>query len=218
MSSSDMPSPPLRFVLGLLFFAGGIVLTLATFDVGPLHASDINGPPWLGAATGSIFIFGGAFLWAGDAAARHPWFANALAALMLAGFAAIGNWIAFGAGPRECSGGFSGFLFTSHFAAEIECRAAFGIGALMLDGLLLWMLGMGLRGVGLEGSLPIWLEKLGKGLLLLGVAPIVLVLIVVVFFKALFEAFVVYYRTGTWPRNEAFIARKKKAAETGARS
>lgn len=87
----------------------------------------------------------------------------------------------------------------------------------MLDGLLLWMLGMGLRGVGLEGSLPLWLEKLGKGLLLVVVAPIVLVQIVIVFFKALFEALVVYSRTGTWPRNEAFIARKKKEAATGAR-
>lgn len=88
MSSSDMPSPPVRFVLGLLFFAGGVVGILATFDVGPLHAGDINGPPRLGAAAGAIFVPGGAFLWAGDAAARHPWFANVLAALMLAGFAA----------------------------------------------------------------------------------------------------------------------------------
>jgi hypothetical protein len=208
-----MPSAPVRFVLGLLFVACGIVGILATFDVGPLHARDINGPPWLGAATGGIFVVGGVFLWAGDAGARHPWFSNVLAMLMVAGFAAIGNWIAFGAGPRECSGGVSGFIFTSRMAAEIECRAAFGIGALMTDGLLFWMLGKGLRGLGLEGPLPTWSEKLGQGLLLLGLAPIVLVLIVIVIFKSLFEAFVAYWRTGTWPRNEAFIARKKKEAE-----
>ena len=65
------------------------------------------------------------------------------------------------------------------------------------------MLGMGLRGLGLEGPLPAWIEKLGKGMLLLAVAPIVLVLIVGVVVKSLFEAFVEYRRTGTWPSDPA---------------
>ena len=101
----------------------------------------------------------------------------------------------------------------SRTASEIECRAAFGIGALMTDGILFWMLGEGLRGLGLFGPLPTWSEDLGQGLLLLALAPIVLVLIVIVLLKSLFEAFVTYWRTGTWPRNEEFIARKKKEAE-----
>jgi hypothetical protein len=212
--SSDIPSPAVRFVLGLLFIAGGVVCILAAFDIGPMGARDINGPPWLGAATGSVFVVGGVFLWFADAAARHPLSGTLVAAGMLTGFAAIGNWIAFGAGPRECSGGVSGFIFISPAAAELECRAAFGIGALLVDGFLLLMLATGLRGLGIEGRVPSWIGKIGKGMLLVALAPIVLVLIVGVIGKSLFEAFVTYWRTGTWPRNEAFIARKKKEAET----
>jgi len=49
-------------------------------------------------------------------------------------FAAIFNWIAFGAGPVACDDGTTGLL----------CRGPIGIGALMVDGALVWMLWMGI--------------------------------------------------------------------------
>lgn len=209
MAENDLPSPIVRFFLGLAFAVVGVFVMLAGFDVGPMHARDINGPPWLGVVTGAIFIVGGVFLWFADALAHLPWLSSTFAALMFAGFAAIGNWIAFGAGPRECGGGHTGWLTNSARAAEVECRAVFGIGALMIDGLLVWMLGKGLAGVGHPGRLPEWIEKLGIGMLLLAIAPIILALIVLTFAKAPFEACVEYTRTGKWPRNEAFRSRQK---------
>ncbi len=209
-----MPSPMARFFLGAALVAGGLFPVLGAFDIGPLHARDIHGPPWLGAVAGGIFVLGGVFLWIGDAATRHPWIGGTLVALLLTAFASIGNWIAFGAGPRECTGGVSGIFFASKAAAALECRIGFGIGALMLDGMLLWGLGIGLRKLGMDGRLPAWIQKIGQAMLLTALAPILLILIAIALGKGLFEAFLVYCRTGKWPRNEAFIRRKKQEAET----
>jgi hypothetical protein len=213
--TGKLPSPVARFFLGLALCAGGLFPLLGAFDIGPLHARDINGPPWLGAVAGGIFVVAGILMWIGDAATRRPWLGGALMFLVLMGFASIGNWIAFGVGPRQCSGGISGMLFTSSNAAEIECRAAFGIGALLLDGILVWALGIGLCKVGMDGRLPLWIQKIGQGMLLIALAPILLLLFVVTMGRALFESFLVYRHTGRWPRNEEFIRRKKKEAESG---
>jgi hypothetical protein len=209
---NDM-SPALRVLLGLAVIACGVFPILAAFDVGPLHSSEINGPPWLGVVAGGIFVLGGFAVWAGDAMTRHPWIGTSIGTLVLAGLASLGNWIAFGAGPRECSGGVSGIITHEWQAGEIECRAAFGMGALMIDGMLVWGLGTWLRKRGLEGPFSTWIEKLGKGMLMIAIAPVILLLIAGLSGKAFFEAFLTFCRTGKWPRNEAFIARKKKETE-----
>jgi hypothetical protein len=129
----------------LMCFGTGAVALLGAFDVGPVRHADINGPPWIAGVAGGLFLlFGNAIAFAGT-----TWFRGAqryLALPIVAGFAAIGNWIAFGEGPRECSGGIS-FLFVSISgpSSEIECRIAFGIGALILDAALLWFLAAQLR-------------------------------------------------------------------------
>jgi hypothetical protein len=40
-------SPAGRIFFGLLCIACGLFPALAALDVGPLHSSDIEGPPWL---------------------------------------------------------------------------------------------------------------------------------------------------------------------------
>lgn len=74
---------------------------LAAFDIGPLHREDINGPPWLAFVAGGLFFLAGVSILMGRIG---PLASSTLTVLMLAGFAAIGNWIAFGAG-EEPSGG-----------------------------------------------------------------------------------------------------------------
>lgn len=198
-----------RVVVGLLCLAAGTLPILAAFDVGPLHQRDINGPPWLGAVAGGVFVIAGVSLFLGEAARNHP-FSYVLALVILAGFAAIGNWIAFGAGPRQCSGGISGFLFGStRAAAELECRIAFGIGAAILDGILVWMFASALRKMVGSGPLTDALEKVGQGALLLALAPLLLPMLLYVIGKSAFEGLREYRKTGRWPRNEAFIARMK---------
>jgi hypothetical protein len=216
LTTSDM-SPVLRFIVGLAVIACGVMPILAAFAIGPFQASEINGPPWLGAVAGGIFVLGGVFVWASNAAVRYPWIGSAVAMLLLVGLAAIGNWIAFGAGVRECSGGPSGAVPYSWDTGNIECLAAFGIGALIIDGMLVWMLGTGLRKAGMDGPLPIWIERIGKAMLLVALAPIVLLLIVLTAGKAFAESFVTFCRTGKWPHNEEFIARRKKRAQESVR-
>ncbi len=209
--ADDQPlSPKARVGLGLLCIAAGAAPMLAAFDIGPLSARDINGPPWLGFAAGGVFVLAGALLLLGEARRGHP-LAWLLGFLIIAAFAAIGNWIAFGPGPRQCSGSFTGFMFSSsRAAAEWECRIAFGIGACIMNGLLAWMLAHGLGRLAGPGRLARGLDKLGKGMLLLGLSPILVPLLAFVIGKSALEAFIAYRRTGKWPRNEAFIARMKR--------
>jgi len=206
---SQAPLPPVaRLLAGLLCLAAGVLPILAAFDLGPLHARDINGPPWLGIAAGGVFALAGVAVLLGASA---PLLSGALVFLILGAFAAIGNWIAFGPGPRECSGGFTAFLFTSrHAAAEIECRVAFGIGACLLNGMLIMMLAHGLGKIAGPGRLADALEKTGKGVLLLTLAPILIPLLAFVVGKSALQAFIAYRRTGQWPRNERFIARMRR--------
>lgn len=198
-------SPSGRWLLGLLCIAGGVVPILAAFDLGPLSASDIHGPAWLGAVAGGIFVLAGVGLWIGDDQRVTP-LSYVLFMLVLAGFAAIGNWIAFGAGPRQCSGGFGGFWFGN--LAELECRIGFGIGALIVDGALVWVAASGLRRLTGPGPVVDRLEKTGQAALLLGLSPVLLPLILFLVGKALFGATATRLRTGKWPRNEEFIARR----------
>lgn len=210
MTDSRPLSPIARLALALLCVAAGALPMLAAFDVGPLRARDINGPPWLGVAAGGVFVLAGLMLLAGERLRGHP-LSWVLTFLVFAAFAAIGNWIAFGPGSRECSGSFTAFLFTrTRAAAEWECRIAFGIGACIMNGVLLWMMAHALGRLAGPGRLADGLEKLGKGMLLLGLSPILVPLLLFVLGKSLLEACTEYFRTGQWPRNEAFIARMKR--------
>lgn len=71
---------------------------------------------------------------------KSRWAGIVLALLVItAGLYPMGNWVAFGGGDRsDCSGGISarGFGF-SGAASELECRAAFGNGAILMDLFLL---------------------------------------------------------------------------------
>lgn len=109
--------------------------------------------------------------------------------------------VAFGFGARECSGGIAAGAFAgSHAAGDFECRVAFGIGTLLLDGMLVWTLGAGLRAMGMPGRLPDWTERLGRGLLAVALAPIVLLLVAATAGKRLVDACIAFARTGAWPR------------------
>jgi hypothetical protein len=144
--SNDAPhTPAARLVLGLLCIAAGVLPILAALDAGPLHQRDIHGPAWLGWAAGGVFVLAGIAPLAGEPARGHP-LSYMVMFLMVVALAAVSNWIAFGPGARQCSGGFTRLLFSSRgAAAEAECRVVFGFGACILDGVLIWMLGNGLR-------------------------------------------------------------------------
>ncbi len=205
----EPPSRGMRWLIALMSLAVGVPAMLAAFDVGPLRAADINGPPWLGFVAGAIFSLGGLGVLAGERARNHPlsWL---LTIAVIAGFAAIANWIAFGLGTRHCTVGLTSFIVTStRAAAELECRVAFGIGAGLMDGVLVLAIGSALGKLLPGNRVARFIERAGQLLVLVALLPILVPVFLFLIGKSLIEAAREYYETGKWPRNEAFIARMK---------
>ena len=207
MNQPQAPSPGASLLLGLVFVAAGILPMLAAFDIGPLGRDDINGPPWLGFAAGGIFTAAGLAVIAGPAA---PVANGLFASLALAGLAAIGNWIAFGAGDRACSGGISlSWLAAAGDFSGLACRLPFGFGALIMDAFLCYA-GVSMLQKALGGPPRLaWLLKLAEWMILASLAPLLLLLVVLALIGGVPGAVKTRWTTGAWPRNEEFIARQR---------
>ena len=134
---------------------------------------------------------------------------HGLMAIILVSFAAIGSWIAFGPGPRACTIAFEGFLFDAAWSNDLACRVGFGIGAVMVDGMVLLAIAGALRALIGPGALPRAVETLGVALILIALAPILLPTLVFILGRILLESFTTWRATGRWPRNEGFIRRMK---------
>ena len=205
MATQGSSPTAVRLLFGLLCIAGGLIPMLAAFDLGPLDHGAINGPRWLGFLAGAIFIAGGIAVLLGGRL-QGGVLAHALLALITTSFAAIANWIAFGPGPRACAVAVAGFDFMSPDAA---CRAGFGIGAVLLDGLVLWMTAASLRTIVGSGAVPRMVETLGIALMLLALTPILLPMLLFGIGKVFVKGFATWRVTGRWPRNESFVKRMK---------
>lgn len=207
MAESQKITPPANILVGLLCVVIGIFPLLATFDIGPLNHNDINGPPWLGFASGGIFVAAGLAVMVGQSA---PLVNGVLAILALAGLAAIGNWIAFGVGERACSGGVSlAWLWSGGQLSDMACRVPFGLGAIVVDGFLC-VASVSLLQKALGG--PPRLAKLlriSEIVMALTLAPLLLLLLIIMFVQGGIGAIRTRVATGAWPRNEEFIARQK---------
>ena len=209
MTADQQLSPVGRVLAALAFVAAGVFPILAAFDVGPLRSEDINGPPWIAVAAGGAFLAAGVAIAVGQSAGGR-WLATLAGTLIMIFLAAIANWIAFGAGPRGCTSSVAGFfLASSRAAGDLECRIAFGIGAAMVDGALLWAFGAALAKWHGPGPVQGAIQGLGKGLVVLALLPFLLLLVVVGSSQSLVQSWREYRATGTWPRNESFIARMK---------
>lgn len=176
MSQPKPLTPPMRIFVGLLCLVAGLLPALAAFDVGPLHSADIHGPPWLGLVAGGVFILAGVAVILGERrqGAATGLTGTVLGAAILCGFAAIGNWIAFGPGPRVCSVEIAGFFLDGALASEVSCRIGFGIGAMMVNGFLLLIAGSLAARRSALAPLARLLDRAGLALICLALAPIAL--------------------------------------------
>ncbi len=203
------PTPLANRIAGLLCAACGVLPLLAAFDIGPLHPSDIHGPPWLGIAAGGVFVCAGAAVALGG---ELPLLRTLFALLTMIGLAALGNWVAFGAGARSCGGTFSlAGLFGAGHLDGLACRLPFGFGALLLDTLL----GYGAASL-LQKALGgpprlAWLVKAAGALVLLVLSPLLLLLLLAAIGRSGYDVLKSRLATGRWPRNEAFIRRREAA-------
>lgn len=207
MKRTQQLTPGAAHLIGLVFVAVGILPMLAAFGIGPLGRADINGPPWVGFAAGAIFSSAGLALIAGP---QSPLAGGLFGVLALAGLAAIGNWVAFGAGQRACSGNISlPWLWSASDFSGLACRIPFGFGALITDAFLCWMIVSVLqKALGGPPRLA-RLLKAAEWLILASLAPILLLLLVMAISSAAVAAVKTRWTTGAWPRNEEFIARQK---------
>jgi hypothetical protein len=207
MDQPQQLTPRAAFLIGLVFVASGIFPMLAAFDIGPLSQEDINGPPWLGFVAGGVFAAAGLSIML---APRSSLAANLFGLLSLAGLAMLGNWIAFGAGERACSGSISlSLMWSESDFSGLGCRIPFGLGALITDAFLCYLMVSVLqKALGGPPRLA-RLLKAAEWLILASIAPFILLLAIIGIGSAAAGAVKTRWTTGAWPRNEEFIARQK---------
>jgi len=134
-----------KLLIGSFSIALGVFPALASFDIGPLRTGDINGPWWMGVAAGGPFIAAGIVVLPPESAKT---FRSLMALLIIAGLATMGNWIAFGAGERACITGSASTTTDGGIALSgLACRIPFGLGAVVLDALLIYGLARVLQGL-----------------------------------------------------------------------
>lgn len=197
-----------NIIIGLFFIAAGLFPTLATFNIGPLGVRDINGPSWLGLASGGIFVAAGFIVMVGKSA---PILRSFLGFFIVLGLTSISNWIAFGLGERVCSGSVSFFgLLSQGMHTDLACRIPFGFGAIIMDGFLFYS-AVALLHQMIGDSPPInALLKLAQWVVLITLAPILIPFLLVLAGRSTFAAIRIRLKTGSWPRNESFIQKRLK--------
>lgn len=187
MAEGEKLSATGRLIVGLLLIVAGLFPALAAFDIGPMHADRINGPPWLGLAGGGVFMAGGMALVLLHSA---PLLQQGFAALTVLCMGTIANWIAFGAGERACSGSVALLWFAADGRySDLGCRIPFGFMALLVNAFLIYMVAkIAQQALGGPPRLA-GMVKLGQGLMLLVLMPLLLPLLLFLVVKGTWSAF-----------------------------
>jgi len=170
VSDTTPLTPRGRWIFGGVFIAVGLfIMGLSVQDPG-----QVNGPWWLGFAAGGVFAAAGLAVVV-QGTPLQAWVGGVAVTAIFLGFAAIGNWIAFGPGPRACTGGISFLFFSgSSNAGEMECRVAFGIGAVILDaGIFMGVMAGLAKLIGSE-TWAARLKKVGEGVFFVALSPLLL--------------------------------------------
>lgn len=145
-------SPRAALVLGAICVGTGLLIVLMAADVVPTDPARFRAPRWVVSAGGLMFVVAGVALatfsapGAPEGAGQTTWRSFLLGGTILGLMAAIVNWIAFGPGERRFGGTVAvPFVAVSGPASEWSGRAMFGIGAVLVDLFLIWMVARGLR-------------------------------------------------------------------------
>jgi hypothetical protein len=173
-----------RFLFGAVFAVPGLLIVgigTRTIQVDP---SSVHGPYWLIGMIGGMFTVVGVWL-ASRGTRLEAVFKPVIGPVVLVCLLTALHWVAFGPGVRQCTGSVSLLFFSdSGQAGDLECRLAFGYGAVLFDGLFL---SVGLshfakkRLTGVALSLT---EKAGSAVLLLAIAPLLPVILVAIAVQA----------------------------------
>ncbi len=121
------------WLFAFAFWVAGLAIIGVALGWIPIAAQDIHAPRWVVGAAGATFIAGGfaplAARWGPSSIMSQITGAGVVLPLTL-----VANWVAFGPGARQFSGGLSfGFFAISQRTSAVGGRIAFGIGATLLD-------------------------------------------------------------------------------------
>ncbi len=122
---------------------GGICIVLGLFEglIMYRHPEKLHVPAGMAVVLCLAFVAAGLAIIAAEYQLRrlHAW----LVVMILVGLLVPGAWIAFGAGEHHC---IDPLPFLNTFGAELLCRGAFGIGAVLVAAILGWVVRLALRG------------------------------------------------------------------------
>jgi hypothetical protein len=129
----------------LIWAAGGAIIGVAAGWI-PSDPESLHGPRWVLAVVGLALVACG-FAPLASRAGTSSWASQIAGLGTLAALTVIANWVAFGSGPRQFSGGFGigGLELSQDSQSEIGGRIVFGIGALMLDAFVVMIISRWLR-------------------------------------------------------------------------
>lgn len=131
-----MTERPQRLLGALVSTVAGLLAAAMIY----LHPEGLRVPAWVAYVACAAFVFAGLSIMAHEFALRRMHTLLVLACV--ASLLVPGAWVAFGPGARECS--VSG-PFLSGIGSELVCRGAFGVGAVIVAALLVWIVWRALR-------------------------------------------------------------------------
>ena len=119
---------------------GGLLISLfGLFFVGLAiwgSGEGFHAPRWVIAAAGGVFFLAGLSIFG----QRYRFFNSFVLALLVTLFGLVVTWVSFGPGEREFSSSFSiPFISISGPASEVSGRICFAPGAILLDGLAIYL-------------------------------------------------------------------------------
>lgn len=170
--NGDKLSPLGRLFVGLLCLMCGLFPILAGLGVGAFDVGRAPGvPDWVVIAAGGIFVLAGVAIMADSAGF------GVVAGLACAlGLAAVGNWMAFGPGVRNCTMTLTGWWTSSRLVGDLPCRLVFGWGAVVTDVLVLLLLLSAIRKVFGDTAGLARLQRAAEWAMLAVLAPLLLIL------------------------------------------
>ena len=172
-----------RALVGALVALAGVMLILAALDVPPFDQANSDAPRWVAMLAGGLFVLAGVVVWTQGSPG-----AQAAGYVIVIGLAAIANWVAFGPGTRACASTLSFFGFaTWRRAPDLECRIAFGLGAVMMDAIVLMTAADAIRRLVGPGSWVTALERAGRAGLVVTISPFILLLVILMLVRTGWE-------------------------------
>jgi hypothetical protein len=163
-----------RLVMGGAFTLAGIAMEAVALGMIPVDPSSIHAPMWVIGTAATVFILPGLWiLFAGTTVGRV--LEVVVGPVVLVGLLSVLHWVAFGAGVRQCTGGFSIPFFSARGpVGDLECRVAFGYGALLFDGILAGTILSSFAKKKLEGRSLRLADGVASALIFIPLAPFIL--------------------------------------------